>query len=185
MPSYCAIIFWVGNAVCANTRYVMTRGRPSAGMRPVLTMPGHNPPLSRKITTVLTKQDSSAITKQFRYMVLKTNDPSERYDAALKYLAAGYYQKPHEFSDRLTALFAIESSLALTTVTAGICILEFDHASQRYRLPCAVRVLSDKDSEFQATYWHNRLFNPAMPSDVRIFEFAPDWLQGESDPPLP
>ncbi len=160
-------------------------GRPSDGMRPVLTVAGHTPPMSRRVTTVLIKQDSAAITKQFRYMVLKTNDPSERYDAALKCLAAGYYQKPHEFSDRLTALFAIESPLAETTAIASMCTLDFDHASQRYRLPCAVRVLSAKDSAFQATYWHNRLFNPAMPSDVRILEFAPDWLQGEADPPSP
>ena len=159
-------------------------GRPSDGMRPMLTVAGLDACLSRKITTVLIKQDSEAIIKQFRFMVSKTNDPSERYDAALKYLAAGYYQKPHEFSDRLTALFAIESSVAAAITATGICTLEFDHASQHYRLPCGVRALSAKDHAFQATFWHNRLFNPSMPDDVRILEMAPDWRQAEANPPV-
>ncbi|MDH3375938.1 MAG: hypothetical protein OEQ39_03100 [Gammaproteobacteria bacterium] len=160
-------------------------GRPSAGMRPVLTVAGHDPAVSRKITTVLIKQDSVAIAKQFRHMVSKTNDPNDRYHAALKYLAADYYQNPQEFSDRITALFAIDSPFAAAVTAAGICTLNFDHATQRYRLPCGVRALTPNDDAFQTTYWHNRLFNPAMPSDVRILEMTPDWPHAEADPTPP
>ena len=37
--------------------------------------------------------------------------------------------------------------------------------------------------KYQASYWHNKLFNPAMPADIRILAFAPDWSSAEADPP--
>ena len=36
-----------------------------------------------------------------------------------------------------------------------------------------VASLNQDDELFQATYWHNRLFNPTLPGQVRILEFIP------------
>jgi len=29
---------------------------------------------------------------------------------------------------------------------------------------------------FQATYWHNRMFNPNLPGGIQILSFTPDWI---------
>jgi hypothetical protein len=118
-------------------------------------------------------------------MVRKTQDPAERHDAALKMLAAAYYQRPQEFSDQLTALFGPGSEIAERTCAAGRCLLAFEQYSQSYTLPCSVRALAEDDSAFQASYWHNALFNPALPGGVQVLGFQPDWALAEADPPVP
>ena len=30
-------------------------------------------------------------------------------------------------------------------------------------------------ARYQATYWHNRLFNPNRPAAVKVLVFTPDW----------
>ncbi len=100
-------------------------------------------------------------------------------------LAAAYYQRPQEFSDQLTALFGIDSVIAEQVLAAGRCLLAFEQYSQRYTLPCAPRVLAEDDPAYQATYWHNALFNPALPGAVRVLGFQPDWALAAADPPAP
>ncbi|MED5392711.1 MAG: hypothetical protein VX977_13155, partial [Pseudomonadota bacterium] len=55
------------------------------------------------------------------------------------------------------------------------CILDFSQFGSRYRLPCSVRELGEDTAAFEATYWHNRLFNPRMPADIKVLGFLPDW----------
>ena len=129
------------------------------------------------------RKEDPRFTAQFRHMVRKTQDPAERYDAALKMLAAAYYQRPQEFSDQLTALFGPDSEIAVRTLTAGRCLLAFEQYSQSYTLPCSVRALDEDDPAFQGTYWHNALFNPALPGGVRVLGFQPDWGLAVADPP--
>ncbi len=111
--------------------------------------------------------------------------PAERYDGALKMLAAAYYQRPQEFSDQLTALFGSDSEIAERLLAAGRCLLAFEQYSQSYTLPCSVRALAEDDPAYQATYWHNALFNPALPGGVRVLGFQPDWARAEAEPPAP
>jgi hypothetical protein len=111
-------------------------------------------------------------------MVRKTRDPAERFENALRFLAAAYYQRPDEFSDEMTALFGPGSALVRRLLEAGQCTLDFEQFEQRYRLRCRVEELAQTDEAFQFTYWHNSLFNPAMPGDVRILRFTPDWSPG-------
>ena len=49
-------------------------------------------------------------------------------------------------------------------------------------LPCAPRLLDPGDAGWQATYWHNALFNQHLPGGVQIVAFAPDWTRAEADP---
>ncbi len=155
-------------------------GRPTAGMTPrVVAEDGTE---AGRIVVLIVKADAPDITAQFRHMVRKTHDPAERHDGALKFLAAAYYQRPQEFSDELTALFSPASDTADLLLSTGRCRLFFEQYQQRYELPCAVRALARDDPAFQATYWHNALFNPALPAGIRILGLRPDWARARADP---
>ena len=159
-------------------------GRPSSGMRPEVRLSAAGPPLGA-ITTLILRREPAEATAQFRHMVRKTQDPAERYASALEMLAAAYYQRPREFSDQLTALFGPGSEIAEPLLAAGHCLLAFEQYSQSYTLPCSVRALAEDDPAYQATYWHNALFNPALPGGVRVLGFQPDWALAEAEPPAP
>ena len=150
-------------------------------MRPVISvgneMLGH-------ITVLIVKQYSQEYTAQFRYMVQKTNDPAERYQSALQMLSSAYYQRAKEFSDEMTALFALNSPTATHLLREGQIHLTFSEYNQSYQLPCAARALRSDSDEYQATFWHNRLFNPSLPGEVLIVGFLPEWSLGLAEPPL-
>ena len=142
-------------------------GRPSPGMRPRLLDPGGGD-LAPGLTVLLVLRYPSESTAFFRFQVMKHADPRDLYERALSYLQAYYFQRPESFSDLLTAVLPAASPLAPELVKNGICVLEFDQFSQRYRLPCAVIVASPGDPAREAALWHNRLFNPTLPDDVVV-----------------
>ncbi len=154
-------------------------GRPQPGMRPELTIEGVDEMLT--VNVVLVKQASRETTAQFRHMVRKTMDPSERYDNAVRLLSSSYYQHPAEFCDSPTALFALGSVWADRLAAAPRCELRFEQANQMYRLVCRPHELADSDDMFQATYWHNHLFNSGLPGAVRVIAFRPDWANSETE----
>ncbi len=158
-------------------------GRPTSGMRPTVMIPERSEAWG-PITVLIVKRESQEHTAQFRHIVLKTQEPAERYANALKLLRAAYYQQANEFSEEMTALFAVDSAFAAGLLQAQQCVLDFEQYSQRYLIPCSVRELSKEDSAFQATYWHNRLFNASLPSNLRILGFKPDWTAIEMDPAI-
>ncbi|GMQ75508.1 MAG: hypothetical protein BMS9Abin01_0758 [Gammaproteobacteria bacterium] len=127
------------------------------------------------VVVLIRKKASLEVTTRFQHMVRKTRDPAERRESALRFLAAAYYQRPEEFSDQMTALFGPRSTLAEQLLEAAQCTLDFEQFSQRYRLTCRVNRLAESDAAYQFTYWHNSLFNPAIPGDVQILGFRPDW----------
>lgn len=158
-------------------------GRPTSGMRPEATPAGAAEPLG-PITVLIHKADSGEATAQFRHMARKTNDPAERLQSALKHLQAAYYQKPRDFSDVMTALFGPGSESAARLAGAGGCRLVFEQYQQRYDIPCAVLRLVESEPAYQATYWHNALFNPRLPAGVEILAFSPDWAHASAEPPV-
>ena len=149
-------------------------GRPTAGMRPRLLSP-RGDELAPGITVLIVEEEPAESTALFRHQYLKTNDPIERYEKIVEILAAGYFQHATAFSDAMTALFGPDSAVAAALLNHGGGILAFEQYAQAYRLPCRVAELATDDAFFQATYWHNRLFNPNMPPGVRILAFTPDW----------
>ena len=158
-------------------------GQPSEGMRPILVLPD-DPANGFEVTVLIVPRESETVTAQFRHMARKTHDPSERYQAAIKLLASAHYQQARDFSDELTALFGPESKLAARLVKSGVCALRFEQYSQRYVLPCRVRPLAESDPAWQATYWHNSLFNREIPAGIAILGFQPDWATAKADPPV-
>jgi hypothetical protein len=156
-------------------------GRPSPGMRPrVLTNTGRE--ITPALTVLVIPKDSAESTAFFRFQVQKSPDPREVYRRGLAFLQADYFQRPAEFSDRLTAVLPAGSAVAETLLREAICLLEFDQFRQFYSLPCAVFPLPDGDAAREATLWHNRLFNPALPDAVSVLAFRPDWARAEARP---
>ncbi len=154
-------------------------GMPLPAMRPrVVSSDGGI--LSEGITTVLVQHDPRRATDMFRQAWRRTQDPRERYARALEMLAAAHYQRPKEFTDELTALFGRDSTLAARLIRDRACVLEFDEFNQGYRVPCDVQELGERDIAYQATYWHNALFNPALPPAPLILAFTPDWSAADA-----
>ncbi len=154
-------------------------GRPGPGMRPMLYVDDQK---IGRITVLINKRDPEKIAAEFRHAYQRTADPADRMEAALRKLAEAYFQRAGEFSDELTALFAIDSTLAEALVAHGTCRLEFEHGRQEFRLPCEVHKLAKDDPAFQVTYWHNSLFNPSMPGEVTVLGFRPQWKHAVADP---
>lgn len=136
------------------------------------------------MTVVLVEVMPADSTAAFRHIVAKTHDPARRYEEALKLLSSSYYQHPEKFSDVLTALFAAGSPVAGALLAQAGCVLEFDQFGQSYRIPCSVSALRRDSAAFLATYWHNHMFNAAMPGGVRILAFSPDWRRATATPPI-
>jgi hypothetical protein len=149
-------------------------GRPSPGMRPrVLDTAGRE--LAPALTVLLIPKEPEESTAFFRFQVMKTQDPRDPYERVLGYLRADYFQQPLTFSDRLTAVLPAASPLADRLIDEGTCMLAFDQFRQAYQLTCTVALLPEGDKRREASLWHNRAFNPALPDEMLVLEFRPDW----------
>lgn len=157
------------------------QGRPGDAIMPALTTAGSDKPLGH-IITILSKAPAHSKTPEMRHMAQRTNDPAARREAALKFFSEFYYQKASEFSDILTATFPPASEGAAQIRRAERCTLTFEAFNQRYELDCKVWKLSSKNPLWQATYWHNALFNPSLPLETVILGFEPDWDKSSADP---
>jgi hypothetical protein len=155
-------------------------GRPSAGMRPCVTTEAGDE-LAAGVVVLISEIEPENSTQHFQFQYLRTQDPNERYDKVLEFLQGPYFQQPAAFSDMLTALFTQGSELAATLLEQRRCVLEFDQFSQSYRLPCSVARLPSAHPRYQATYWHNRLFNANLPPGVEVLAFTPDWAHAAAN----
>jgi hypothetical protein len=153
------------------------QGRPSKGMRPLVRLPQGD--TLGPITVLIVYREPEGMTAQFRHLVQKTHAPADRFAGALRMLQASYYQYPEEFSDLMTALFARKSPSCRRLTDAARCTLLFDEAPYRFSIPAGVCDLDEHHAAFQATYWHNSLFNAAMPGAVQVVGFLPDWQGAE------
>lgn len=156
-------------------------GRPGPGIMPALTLAGASEPMGH-IITVMSKAPHHSRTPELQHMARRTNDPAQRRESALAFLREAYYQHPDEFSDMLTATFPPGSPGAAAIRESGRVTLNFQAYSQRYDLDCRVWMLAEHNPLWQATYWHNLLFNPNLPADTVILGFEPDWSRSSADP---
>ena len=157
-------------------------GRPTPGMCPRVLSPAGEVLLSA-MTILIIPADPRESTAFFRFQAQKTPDPRQLYESALDYLQGRHFSAPAEFSDEMTALFAPASKVAADLVATGRCLLEFAQSSQTWRMGSTVRRLPPRSPARQATMWHNRAFNPAIPGDAAVLAFKPDWRSaGRADP---
>ena len=150
------------------------QGRPDDAAVPTVRLNGAGGTAGR-IITVLNRLPEHSVLPEFRQMAKQTMDPAKVREAALRFLSAGYYQNSGRFSDVLSATFAVDSLEAARLVKAGRCILEFAAHSHRFSLDCRVLGLDRSHPFHEATRLHNGFFNPALPPNVRILGFEPDW----------
>ena len=151
-------------------------GRPSQGMRPrVLDADGHE--ISAGIIVLLVREDSFESTEFLKFQVQKHNDPQDVYKKALIFLQSTHYHRAAEFSDEMTGLFGSDSVLADRMLSGGKTVLEFTQFNQTYKIPCQTRLLAEDEDTYQATLWHNRVFNPNIGADIQIVGFQPDWAE--------
>ena len=134
------------------------------------------------LTVLINKKDLSELVTEFRYMYKKNADPALRRKDLLKVLVAGYFQQLEEFSDHLTALFPPNSELTNKLLDASNISLYFSQQNQKYIIPCSVQELNSGNLEYQATFWHNSIFNANLPENVRILSFVPDWSMAQASP---
>lgn len=149
-------------------------GRPSQGMRPrVLDSAGDQ--LSAGIIVLLVREDSFESTEFLKFQVQKHNDPQDVYKKALIFLQSTHYHRAAEFSDEMTGLFSKGAALVERMTGDETVTLEFSQFSQTYQIPCKTRLLAPDEAAYEATLWHNRIFNPNIGSDIEIVGFQPDW----------
>lgn len=151
-------------------------GRPDDAITPSVHINGEPEPFGH-IITVMSKWGANSKTPELKHMVKRTNDPAQRREKALEYFSSTYYQKAREFSDTLSATFKPGSAGAAQLLEAGNCSLVFEAYSQRFELICKVLQLSNSHPLYQATWWHNLLFNPELHPETIILGFEPDWDQ--------
>lgn len=146
-------------------------GRPSGGMTAgVYSVSGGDE--QGRINFLVLRQDSATRTDEFRHIVRKTPDPAQWVKDGLRLLAELHYHETDQFKDVLTALFSLDSAMADAFVQAGRCHLKFAEGSIDYGFDFDVVELAQGDEDFEATYWHNRLFNPTLPGKVRVLKFS-------------
>ncbi len=147
-------------------------GRPTDGMSAgVHALSGGDE--QARINFLINRADPVERTSEFRHIVRKTQDPSQWIKDGLRILAELHYHETDQFTDRLTALFSVDSPTADALLKADQCRLCFAEGSIENQFEFDVRSLDQDDDLFQATYWHNRLFNPTLPGKVRILAFTP------------
>jgi len=147
-------------------------GRPSTGMSAgIYAVSGGNE--QARMNFLIYRRDSADRTSEFRHIIRKTHDSREWIKNGLRILAELHYHEIDQFENQLTALFSDDSPTAYALLKAGQCQLRFSEGSIEYVFDFDVRSLDRDDEMYQATYWHNHLFNPALPGKVRVLCFTP------------
>ncbi len=158
-------------------------GRPSQGMSPrVLGMDG-SVLMERMVTLIVPRQPFES-TAFFKHQVRRSNDPGEILEKGLSYLQSAHFQVATGFCDELTALFPAESRTAAMMLEAPGCKLEFSQFNQEFRMNCSLRALANESDLYQATLWHNRMFNRELPDGVVVLGIQPDWDVAEVTVPV-
>ena len=157
----------------------MQDGRPSQGMQASVYVDDQE---ICKLIVLINKKDLSELVTEFQFIYKKTHDPAIRRSDILKILVAGYFQYGDEFSDQLTATLNQDSDIAQKLLAANEVNIHFYQQQQNYEIPCSVTKLAEENLQFQATYWHNAIFNPNLPQAVQIIAFNPIWQHAKAEP---
>lgn len=158
-------------------------GRPDDAIMPALTLNGASEPMGH-IITLISKWGASSRTSELKHVVKSMNDPAQRRDKAIRIFSETWYQQAREFSDTLTATFPPDSLGAKTIEDSGQCTLDFDAYNQKFSLQCQPRRLSENHPLYQATLWHNLLFNPSLHPKTVVLAFEPDWDKSSATPSI-
>ena len=157
------------------------QGRPDTAVTPAVVLKGETD-IFDHVITVLSKTPQQSLLPELQHLVRRTLDPAQRRQKALELLSETYYQKATSFSDILTATFPPQSPRAAAIRKVGHCRLLFSGYGQFYQVDCKIWALTKKNTLYQATFWHNLLFNPNLHPDTIVLGFEPDWTNSTSEP---
>ena len=157
------------------------QGRPDTAVTPAVVLKGETD-IFDHVITVLSKTPQQSLLPELQHLVRRTLDPAQRRQKALELLSETYYQKATSFSDILTATFPPQSPRAAAIRKVGHCRLLFSGYGQFYQVDCKIWALTKKNTLYQATFWHNLLFNPNLHPDTIVLGFEPDWTNSISEP---
>ncbi len=154
-------------------------GKPSRGMQASVWLKG-GIELIEAMNVLLVPGEPVESTDFFKFQIKKSNDPKQVMEKGLQFLQSTYYHHAPSFRDEMTALFSQRSGVAETLVGAGQCLLVFEQFNQMFKLVCTTRKLDADEDSWQATYWHNNMFNANLPGDATIVGFTPSWEKSQS-----
>jgi len=155
------------------------QGRPDPSVAPTLSLSRNNEPIAH-LVTVISKLPGYSKVSEMRHMVKSTHDPALRREKAVEFFSGGYYQKAREFSDTLTATLPPGTKQVKEIFSGKNCRLVFESYGQRFDLFCMISVLAIESPYFQATWWHNMLFNSCLHPDTIILGFQPKWAKSSA-----
>ncbi|MCP4336075.1 MAG: hypothetical protein GY785_25815 [Gammaproteobacteria bacterium] len=147
-------------------------GRPTPGMSAGIYAIAGGEEQSR-LNFMIIRNDPQARTAELRHIVSKSADPADWIKNGLRILSELHYHETDQFENRLSALFSLDSNLAAALIEAGQCHLKITQDSIEHGFDFDVVSVDQDDAFFQATYWHNRLFNPTLPGNVLVLAFNP------------
>jgi len=155
-------------------------GRPSRGMQASVWLEG-GVVLLEAMNMLLVQGDPTESTAFFKFQAKKTHDPKQVLEKGLQFLQSTYYHHAPSFRDEMTALFPQNSSTAAELIEASQCLLVFEQFNQVFKLVCTTRQLETDEDSWQATYWHNNMFNANLPGNATIIGFTPNWEKSLSE----
>ncbi len=147
-------------------------GRPGVGMSAGIHAVAGGDEQGR-MNFLINRRDAADRTSEFRHIIRRTHDSREWIKNGLRILAELHYHETDQFENELTALFSDDSPIAYALLKAGQCKLRFGEGSIEHEFDFDIRSLDQDDELYQATYWHNHLFNSTLPGKVRVLAFTP------------
>ncbi|MCY4446045.1 MAG: hypothetical protein OXC02_06270 [Rhodobacteraceae bacterium] len=130
---------------------------------------------SFRCVTVLNRNLSQSVNQELIHMNKANHDLIKRREKAIQFFGERYYQKPDWFSDILTSTFVTGSERYQSLVAEKRCMLQFNAFNHEFNLACRIKVYQPNEHSWQATYWHNLLYNPYLLPTIAVIGFVPDW----------
>jgi len=125
------------------------------------------------IRSILIENDCENTAKMFEFMHKQTHDPETRFDKAVKFFSAEYYNTPKNFNGSFTATLPYQSKIAKDLVKKKNVAAQFFERDTGFSFEVNITKLKKNNSTWRYTFWHNRFFNPALNNDIEILYFSP------------
>ena len=125
------------------------------------------------VRTILIENNCENTVKMFEFMHKQTHDPETRFDKAIKFFSAEYYNTPKNFDGSFTATFSYQSKISKDLLKKKKINTQFFERDTGFSFAVNVTKLKKSSSEWWYTFWHNRFFNPILSEEVEILKFSP------------
>ena len=125
-----------------------------------------------EIRSVLIEKKCINTAKMFEFIIKQTHEPELRFDKAIKFLAAEYYNTPVNFDGSFTATFDYKSKIIKKLINKKLIVQFFERETGFY-FHVNVFKLTKNDPRWKYTFSHNLFFNPYLNENIVILHFTP------------